>query len=389
MKILHLAIQSPYNEGWGYQENLLPKYQVKLGHEVTLITSVMKNSENNSRVICEEEDYISPDGFRVIRRDYEHFKFKQLANLVKYYKVYDLLKEIKPDFIMVHGVNNISAIQVKRYLKKINPNCIVIADNHLDPNNCKTLVKNDLKSILFRSYWKLVNFILKDCYKKVYGVSPERSTILREVFKIDKEKIDLLPAGADDEKIKFKEKSTIRSIIREKNNISQEDFLIVTGGKIDENKKIDTLMSAVAKINNPQIKLLVFGESAEHIKSKIKTLAEHKSIRHIGWINSDDTYNYFMAADLVFFPGLHSVMWEQACATKTPCVFRRIKGFEHVNNGGNCDFLDLPSEECIIEKINELFFTEKYFDIKKKAESEKTDIFLYSNIAKKSLECAK
>ena len=38
------------------------------------------------------------------------------------------------------------------------------------------------------------------------------------------------------------------------------------------------------------------------------------------------------------------------------------------------------------KEIEQLVFTDKYYDMKKIAESEKTDIYLYSNIAKKSLE---
>ena len=39
MKIVHIAPSAPYNDHWGYQDNLLPKYQKKLGHEVTMITT--------------------------------------------------------------------------------------------------------------------------------------------------------------------------------------------------------------------------------------------------------------------------------------------------------------------------------------------------------------
>ena len=40
------------------------------------------------------------------------------------------------------------------------------------------------------------------------------------------------------------------------------------------------------------------------------------------------------------------------------------------------------------KKIEELLFTNKYFLMKEKAESSITNVYLYSNIAKKSLECA-
>ena len=144
MKILHLALQAPYNEGWGYQENLLTKYQAKLGHDVTLITTCSMNSTNSQMVKCDPEDYISPDGFRVIRLEHKQFFFKKISSLLSIFPIYQLLKSIMPDFIMVHGLGNFSAIQVKKYVKKINPRCTVIADNHLDYNIGSVLLKKKL-----------------------------------------------------------------------------------------------------------------------------------------------------------------------------------------------------------------------------------------------------
>ena len=37
--ILNIALSAPYNDYWGYQDNLLPKYQRKLGHQVIIITT--------------------------------------------------------------------------------------------------------------------------------------------------------------------------------------------------------------------------------------------------------------------------------------------------------------------------------------------------------------
>lgn len=50
MRIVHIAPNAPYNNYWGYQENLLPKYQKKLGHEVILIVS---NTEHKNGKIVE------------------------------------------------------------------------------------------------------------------------------------------------------------------------------------------------------------------------------------------------------------------------------------------------------------------------------------------------
>ena len=136
-----------------------------------------------------------------------------------------------------------------------------------------------------------------------------------------------------------------------------------------------------------EVKLLIFGLLQDDIQKEFQRLnAKNENIIYIGWLDSDRVYDYFFAADIVFFPGAHSVLWEQACAAKVPCVFKRWPGMEHVNHGGNSDFIDEVTVANISAKIDELHFTPKYQKMKEIALSEATDIYLYSRIAEKSLE---
>jgi hypothetical protein len=61
---------------------------------------------------------------------------------------------------------------------------------------------------------------------------------------------------------------------------------------------------------------------------------------------------------------------------------------DHVDNGGNARFLDCRTPEQLRELILQLRFTPEYQQMLSAARSEKTDIYLYSRIAEKSLECA-
>ena len=386
MKILHLALEAPYNEGWGYQENLLTKYQVKLGHDVTLITTCNMNSADSTIVSCEPEDYISPDGFRVIRLNHKYILNKKVSLFLKIFSIYDLLKTIQPDFVMIHGLSNFSALQVRKYVKKINSKCIIIADNHLDYIIGKEYLSRRFSTKILVKMFRLMNIKMQRVYSKIYGVTPWRCEYANKVFGIDEEKLDLLPAGADDEKIDYHNRSTIKKEICDKYDISNDDFLVITGGKIDEKKNIDKLMEAVSKIDNPKIKLLVFGESSENIRQRVESLSEHPNIRYIGWIPSEDTYNYFLAADLMFFPGGHSVMWEQACACGTPCVFKYFRSMDHCDFGGNCKFLYDDTVNGMITLINEILNPDVYRKMYEVASSDGRKKFLYSKLAEKSLE---
>lgn len=383
MKIVHIAPSAPYNDYWGYQDNLLPKYHKKLGHDVTVITTNLMHKDGKI-VETECNDYVLNDGVRVIRLKKKNYHHVVLTNLNSRLKVFNYLKEIRPDFIFYHGLVSTTIYDVIKYKRKINPRCVIVQDNHLDYNigrNCTSA-----KEWIIRAFYRHINRKSVPFVSKVYGVTPWRRIYAEDYFKIPSDKTDVLIMGADDEMIDFENRENIRSKIRADNGISDNDFLIVTGGKIDKKKKIHTLMEACSGLEC--VKLLIFGQVNDNIKAEFdKLIAENDNIIYIGWLNSDKVYDYFFAADLVFFPGQHSVLWEQACAAKVPCVFEKWDGMEHVDNGGNSDFVSPVNVEALRNKILELRFTDKYEQMKVAAQSEKTDIYLYSRIAEKALEC--
>lgn len=384
MKIVHISPNAPFNDGWGFQENLLPKYQAKAGHDVTLIVSNQIN-EDGKIIYTQENTFKSVDGFNVIRLQHKEFKIKKLKNIFYKFDILEHLIRLQPDFIFYHGLVSITIFDVIRYVKnqqKKGKVCTIVQDNHLDYN-----IGNDPKTFndkILRAYYRLLNKISQKNVSRVYGVTPWRKQYAQEYYNISPMKTDVLIMGADDESIDFKNKEKIREEIRKKFGISDDEFLIVTGGKIDEKKKIHLLMEACGDMQN--VKLLIFGNVMEQFKEQYEDmLNKYSNIISLGWISSDKVYDYFFASDLVCFPGQHSVLWEQACAAKVPCIFARWPGMDHVDNGGNADFIEQMTVESVRDKIQEYLYTDKYYKMKEIAHSDVTDIYLYSKIAIKSL----
>lgn len=380
MKIIHISPNAPYNEGWSYQENILPKYQAKLGHEVILI--VTNEEHRDGRIVRTEcTDGVTADGFRVIRMQQRPSAVPVLNRSLKQIDVYEVLKQERPDFIFYHGMVSATIFQVCRYRRMINPECVIVQDNHMDYN-----IGFDLHSrtgVILKMMYSAIFRMTRKHISKVYGVTPWRVEYAQEAFGVPEGMTDVLIMGADDEKICFDRQNEIRQTIRRKNGITDDEFLIVTGGKIDERKKIHLLMEAVNRMEN--VRLLVFGNVLDDIREQFERRLSER-VQWVGFIPADEAYDYFFAADLVFFPGQHSVLWEQACACKKPCVFARWKGMDHVDHGGNARFVDDVSVEGIRKCIESLNRTAEYEQMKACAESEKTDIYLYSSIAEKSLE---
>ena len=139
--------------------------------------------------------------------------------------------------------------------------------------------------------------------------------------------------------MRLDEKENIRVQTREKYGVKKDDFLLVTGGKIDRDKNVHLLVEAISAIDDKRLRLMIFGNISPEVESIIDGFGDDRVIK-VGWIPSNRVYDFMYAADLVVFTGLHSVMWEQAVAARVPCLFSKLKGFEHIDIGGNALFFE-------------------------------------------------
>jgi len=354
MKICHLCLNGPYNEGWNYQENILPKYHVKQGNKVyQLVTQYMW--EGTSLIKCIDSEYINSNGVHVIRCKAKKGLVGGIR-LNRYPELSQLLVAIEPDVIFIHDVQFVDAPVVAKYLKN-HPECVAYADSHTDfSNSARNWVS---KNILHKLLWKHMAHTLNPYIKKFYGVLPARVDFLVDVYGLPKEKCELLVMGADDELV---EPAHIkRDETRKKYSIEENDFLVMTGGKIDLFKtQTLLLMEAVHKITRKNVKLIVFGSVAPELKDEVESLADGEKVQYIGWINANESYPLFAAADLVVFPGRHSVFWEQVVAQGIPMLVKHWNGTTHVDIGGNVGFLYEDSADEIKNAIESILLEENY-----------------------------
>ena len=162
MKIVHICLASLVIDGWSYQDNLLPKYHKKMGHEVYIITSKWIRNIKGELILDNRQHYINDDGveiFRLSMKNKENFnnKFK------KFYNIYETIDCIKPEILFIHSVSFCDISLIVRWLKN-NMNVTVFADNHADFSNSATtwLSKNILHKIIWRYYAKkLIPYVKK------------------------------------------------------------------------------------------------------------------------------------------------------------------------------------------------------------------------------------
>ena len=385
MKIVHVMLCGPVTDGWSYQDNLLTKYHRKLGYEVTMITSQWVWGEKGSLVKFEKTNYLNENDVKVVRL---HIKGKD--NFSRKFKRYEGLKQAleleKPDILFVHGVSFCDAKIVTDYIRTHKVEKVYV-DNHSDFSNSGTnwISKNILHKVIWKHYAQMLNPYVT----KFYGVLPARVDWLIDMYALPKEKCELLVMGADDEKVEEALHPECRKEIRKKYGITDDDFLVMTGGKIDPAKaQTLQLMDAVAQIDNPKIKLIVFGSVTPDLQEQVKSRCIENKVLYIGWVKSDDSYKYFAAADLVVFPGRHSVFWEQVAGLGVPMICKYWEGTTHVDGSGNVIFVKENNVEELTNTIINVM-NQPTYRIMKKTAKENAEHFCYSAIARKSLELEK
>lgn len=381
MKIVHLCLACFFPDNYSYQENVLPKFHKALGHEVEVIAS-LQSFDKNGKVcyLSYMEPYINENDLLVTRLDY-----KKPIGFNRKMKRFDGLKEAlekaKPDVLFIHGCQFLDINIVVNYLKT-HRIIKVYVDNHADFSNSAT---NWISlNILHKVIWKHCAHRILPYTEKFYGVLPARVDFLKNIYKLPENKIELLVMGAEDDKVEEAMNLSVRKELRKKYGIEEEDFLVVTGGKIDKAKQqILLLMEAIQKlnVNSIKVKLIVFGSVIPEMRDVVEA-SQSTNVKYIGWVNSAETYKYFGMANLVCFPGRHSVFWEQVAGMGIPMLVKYWNGTTHVDMDGNVEFLYQDSVQEIQEKLQKMI--ENYSAMKQIA-VEKRREFLYSGIAEKSL----
>lgn len=382
MKILHISVcVEHYNDGWDYQDNLLPLYHQKKGHEVSLITNtliydVLKNKVVNSipaRYIYENIN-ISRLGFlndsRIIR------KLRLLKDFKKNLYYHD------PDLIFLHGVQFFNLLSVRKFVRKNNIKLIV--DGHEDYTNS---ARNLFSKIFHKTVWRFFAKSIEQELSIYWGVLPNRVEFIKKIYKIQPNKVKLLEMGIDDEslnKIVFENKL---NQFKKINQIPNDKIIISTGGKIDKYKyEIIHFLDVLSKVDKHNIHLLVFGSVTSEYSQLFSKLIQNNNITYLGWLNREEIYKTFLISDITIFLGRHSILWETAVAVGKPIVLSRNNYTDYYNLNNNVLILEDLNKHTVnhfIDQISDSEFLNKY---KKNAMTSKRFRFHYSRIADKSIQ---
>lgn len=388
MRIAHVCLAAFYIDGFGYQENILPRIHAEAGHDVTIVASTENYVGNTEHTHVAASSYRNEDGIQVHRLPYSRWVPKRIRPKIRAYRgLTTRLEEIRPDLIFVHDVQFYDFLKIAAYARRTGAK--VVADCHTDyVNSARGFVsRRILHAIFYRWIVRRVDW----CVSRYWATLPIRSTFLQEMYGLPGEKIDLLPFGVDDRGLDPESRKTLRRQMRAALGIPENAKVLVTGGKLDLRKNIHVLVDVFSALRREgrleNMHLLVFGQPDAEVQERLGRIDADPAVKFAGWIPAAEISATLLAGDLAIFPGTHSVLWEQAIGLGLPAVFHRWPGMEHLDLDGNALFIDDAGRSTLEALLETLALdTGPIPEMAAIAGKRGPSRFTYSAIAAKALE---
>lgn len=347
MKIFHIA--DCYIDGWGYQENLLPQYQKRAGHDVVIVADndhlkYLNNATLAQSILNRGKEYEN-DGIKVYKIR-EYLTTSSTSLICR--GLYKLLEKENPDMIFHHNLNTSTLPVAARYIRS-HPRVKLYVDNHADWINES---KNKLWHKVF--YETLIPWTvrrLSDSVNYYVGVSPLRCQYLNKVFHVPENKVKFLPIGCDT--VGAEQVTESREELRKQYQIKNDAFVVVSGGKLDRNKGTLALIEACenlkAKMDN--LHLALFGKIDEEIQRAAK---DKEWITTEGWCDRKKTLSLLKMSDVACWPWLHTTLIEDSVASCVPLVVKMSDNVSHFAKERAGVFLERGGLDELIEALIEV-----------------------------------
>lgn len=281
----------PYINGVSTSVSNLRDALIKMGHEVYIVTV------NNSAIKCdydEEEKILRISGMPIGIYDYRLSNIYPLSTI-------KIIRKWNLDIIHSHtefGIGIFARILAKKFKIPL-------------VHTYHTLYEDYTHYITHNHFDNLSKKIVKDL-TKIYCVKTAKETIVPtdKIYKLFKEKylitknVCIIPSGIDIERF-FEENVSKEKVkdIKEKYDITDNDFTIIFVGRLAQEKNIEFLLEAHKKIVDKKIlniKLLIVGDGPDKEKyiNITRKLNIYDKVIFTGKIPQEEVQYYYQCADL-------------------------------------------------------------------------------------------
>jgi glycosyltransferase involved in cell wall biosynthesis len=378
-----VQIEDFFHPNAGYQINILSKYFVKQGHEVIIITGELDKIPDGLTAffgrdnIKEYDDrYAKETGVRIVRLPL----IKYISGRGIFYNSLEkTVEKLHPDILFIHDVHTFVGI---KYILKVNRlNYPIIYDSHMLEIASVNRFKKQYR-------WFYRTFITPKIIKnKLKVIRIEDDDYMERVLGVPLEQCPFISVGSD--MLLFHPDYEIRRKFRMENDISEDTFVIIYAGKLDEAKGGMLLAEASQKSfsTNKKVAIVIVGNTSGEYGKKVDEVFATSENRIIRFPTQQyvNLPKYFQAADLAVFPRQCSLSFYDAQACGIPVVSEDISvNIDRLqyNNGfifkaGNVnDFrekilycINMPEREYNAIKQNAFGYVKEQYNYEKIAKS--------------------
>ncbi len=325
MRILHIARY--FQPGMGYQENGLLPAQMRLGHDVTLITSDRYAPHPNYRETMkwsEDKRVVGPgrrmeDGIDVIR---VKVVWEWPAHWwVVWRGLWEAVDSVKPDIIHTHcAVIASSTFQIlwgnlfRRYP--------IVVDDHNNYFNIQPYTWP--KWFLYHTFKHVMRPVLMRSVGRVLAISHEVRTYLHKELGIRPEFTAINTLGADPRK--FHRVPGEGRRIRKEIGVPEDAVVLVNAGKITRAKDNHVLLEAMGRLarQTDRAHLIMIGNAPGDYRQELEGIIRKHGIEsRVTWrdfMPNEELPAVYSAADIGVWPGDASITYLECASCGVPLV---------------------------------------------------------------------
>lgn len=312
VRIVHLDLAGFYTEDTLYQTNLLARFNLRDGHEVTIISTVYhwKGADIVKVPPC---DMFVEGGVRLSRLEYANpdpafarQKFRKVRNL------YAALKKLEPDIIFCHCLQFWSVLDVVRY-KKDHPEVKLYADTHAAAYNSGT---NRLSlHVLHRGLYRHLTQRALPYLEKYFYITEASRRFSVQNYGVPESLMEFYPLGGT---LPPEEEYQAD---RAELGLAENTPLLVHSSKLDALKRTDALLRAFAAVPELNAGLAVIGSIPEDRKELLTSLMDADGrVAYLGWRSGEELGEYLCACDLYCQSGSESATLQNAMCRGCPVL---------------------------------------------------------------------
>ena len=319
MKIIHLALGNWYVDNYNYQENELPRQNLKDGNDVYIVASTEIITSKGQLEYVQACTYYNEDGIKVTRLPYRKIINKFITRKVRAYcGLLKILNEYKPDIIFFHDSASLAIVSAAKYKRK-HPNVKLLVDAHSDYHNSAQnfLSKYILHKIIYRIFYQ----ISKKQIDKYFYITYETMKFISEMYGVHPSQMYYFPLGGTIENQNIA--NVTQQKLRRELGFSESDIILLHSGKMSKEKRTLELLEAFCEITNPRFRLIVIGKFAENIYPLANVYIQKDArIKYLGWKDAISLRKYLHITDLYIQPGTQSITMQNAvCAGCAVAVY--------------------------------------------------------------------